>query len=164
MFSINVTSSISHLYAQFFCWKTPIPPRWKFHATPLYLLFGHRDCRTTIPPLLSVFYQRLLMSHFSIGGIIILFFCIDLLLLLMFAVIWGNSWPPGTKRLSFSCLWGLNCVLHLCWLTLTTNCASFWHPITVWLCAFFHTQFCKFITCDCQCKPCMFLKCLYLVF
>lgn len=116
------------------------------------------------PPLLSVFYQRLLMSHFSIGGIFIMFFFIDLLLLLMFAVIWGNSWPPGTKRLSFSCLWGLNCVLHLCWFTLTTNCASSWHPITVWLCAFFHTQFCKFITCDCQCKPCMVLKCLYLVF
>lgn len=55
---------------------------------------------TPPPPLLSVFYQSLLMSHFSIGETIIMFFFLDLLLLLMFAMIWGNSWPPGAKRLS----------------------------------------------------------------
>lgn len=79
--------------------KKPIPPRWKCHATPLYLLFGHLECPTP-PPLLSVFYQSLLMSHFSVGETIIMFFFVDLLLLLMFAMIWGNSWPPGAKRLS----------------------------------------------------------------
>lgn len=55
---------------------------------------------TPPPPLLSVFYQSLLMSHFSVGETIIMFFFVDLLLLLMFAMIWGNSWPPGAKRLS----------------------------------------------------------------
>lgn len=144
VFSINVTSSISHLYAVILlrnlhsawvktsCYLTAYSP-WTYRLSflPPFNQYSMKDYWWVIlilARLLSCFSSRICCCCWYLKWFREI---VDLL-------VPRDCHFPACEARAVYCV-----------------CAdSSWHPITVWLCTFFHTQFSEFITRDCRCKSC----------